>query len=461
MNTHNDSTICAVSSPAGTGAVAIVRMSGLNSIKILSTVIENKNLIKNIEASKIYHSKINDNSGEIIDDVLFCVFKSPKSYTGEDIVEIFCHASEYIQKTIISLLCENGAEIAAPGEFTKRAFLNGKMDLTQSEAVADIIASHSKESLRLAMNQIRGGVSSEISRLRARLVDLLMLLELELDFSEEDVEFADRQQMLGIITDLTSNISGLINSFKYGNAIKSGVPVVIAGQPNVGKSSLLNVLLNDERAIVSEIPGTTRDFIEDEITVNDIRFRFIDTAGIREAGDEIESIGIDRTFGKIEKALIIILVIEAGEELTNIEGILSKLTQFINSEEQFVIIAANKSDKQKDIKIPKLINNFPVIAISALEKTNIDGLKTMLSNTVKSLKVNNQDVIISLARHENALKKCMSALNMAEESLKNNISADFVAQDVREAVYYLGEISGEISNEEVLGAVFEKFCIGK
>ncbi len=461
MNTDNEKTICAISSPAGSGAVSILRMSGSKSISILSAVIDNKDLINSIEVSKLYYSKISDKSGEIIDKVLFCFFKAPRSYTGEDIVEIFCHGSEYIQKTILSLLCENGAEIAEPGEFTKRAFLNGKMDLMQSEAVADIIASHSKESLRLAMNQIRGGVSKEISRLRARLIDLLMLLELELDFSEEDLEFADRKQMLGIIEDLSDNISGLINSFKYGNAIKSGVPVVIAGQPNVGKSSLLNVLLNDERAIVSEIPGTTRDFIEDEMTVNDILFRFIDTAGIREAGDEIESIGIDRTFGKIEKALIIILVVEAGEESANIVTILNKLGEHINTEQQFVIIAANKSDKLKDFNFPEQINNFPLIPISALNKTNIDKLKDLLSDKVKTLNTGNQQIIISGARHENALRKCSIALTNAQESLNNNISADFVSQDVREAVYYLGEITGEISNDEVLGAIFEKFCIGK
>lgn len=461
MQNYSNNTICAISSPAGVGAISIIRMTGGESFTILSKSIQNSEKAINAEGSKMIFGKVVDKSGEIIDEVMYSKFPSPNSYTGEDVVEIYCHGSEYIQRKIVEILCENGSEIANPGDFSKRAFLNGKMDLAQSEAIADIISSHSKESHRLAMNQIKGSVSDEIEDLRKQLLELVMLLELELDFSEEDVEFADRSKMQEIIKSLSSKIDLLIDSFKYGNAVKSGVPVVIAGKPNVGKSSLLNAILQEERAIVSEIPGTTRDSIEDEIVIDGIKFRFIDTAGIRESKDKIEIIGIERTYQKIKQALIIFLMVEPDDNDNIKKQILNSLEPYIDSENQKIIIVINKIDTVSDIKIKSEFNNYQQIGISAKEKTNIDKIKNILTNTVKDLSPENQNIIITSARHESALKKCQKSLKQASESLNNNISSDFISQDVREAVYYLGEITGAISNEEVLGAIFENFCIGK
>ncbi len=455
-----NSTVCAISSPAGVGAIAIIRITGKDSFKIAAGILNTENPFPKIKRATVNYAQIKDVSDNIIDTVLFTKFFAPKSFTGEDMIEIYCHGSEYIQKSIIEIICDNGAEIAQPGEFTKRAFLNGKIDLSQSEAVADIISSNSMESHRLAMNQIKGKVSDEINALRDKLLELVSLMELELDFSEEDIEFADRKEINNLIKKLSSKIEMLIDSFKYGNAVKSGVPVVIAGKPNVGKSSLLNILLQEEKAIVSEIPGTTRDAIEDEITIEGIRFRFTDTAGIRESGDEIESIGIKKTYEKLSKALIILLMTEAGDNESTKEKNLNFLQSKI-SKEQKIIIVVNKIDKVKNKNFKPEINNYPQIGISATQYINIDELKKILVSTVKSLKSENQEIIITGVRHEQALKKCKESLIKALKSLNNNLSGDFVSQDIREAVYYLGEITGKITNEEVLGAIFERFCIGK
>lgn len=459
MITDNN-TICAISSPAGVGAVSIIRLTGSESFDIAKKIIKTKKSFDKIPPRMMNYSVIIDEDGYLIDNVLFTKFTAPHSFSGENMLEIYCHGSPFIQKKIIELLCKSGASIAKPGEFTKRAFLNGKMDLSQSEAVADIIASSSKESHRLAINQMKGGVSDEINMYRDVLIELVSLMELELDFAEEDVEFADRKLIEDTIDSLLEKASALIDSFKYGKAIKSGVPVVIAGKPNVGKSSLLNKLLQEDKAIVTEIPGTTRDVIEDEIMISGISFRFIDTAGIRESGDEIESIGIKKTFEKLSVSLIIILMLDINDDERANKNIISAVREKVR-DDQHIIIVQNKIDKKRKIEIQSKCENLPQIGISAKENTNIDFLKNALVDIVKLLKTDDQNVIITSARHEQSLISCKESLIKAKEALKNKVSTEFVSQDIRQAVYYLGEITGEISNEEVLGRIFEKFCIGK
>lgn len=453
-------TVCAISSPAGIGAISTIRMTGGKSFEILSKVLKKGEKAVSSDSSKMIFGKIMDESGEIIDEIMYCKFAEPASYTGEDIVEIYCHGSEYIQAKIIDVLCRNGADIAQPGEFTKRAFLNGKMDLSQSEAVADLISGNSRESHKLAMNQMRGGISNEINMLREELINLVSLMELELDFSEEDVEFADRKRMIEIIEKLKEKIYGLKQSFKYGNAVKTGVPVVIAGKPNVGKSRLLNNILKEDRAIVSDISGTTRDTIEDEVVIEGIKFRFIDTAGIRESDNEIENIGIKRTFDKIKTAKIIILMLEPSDSKENKIEIISNIKNIADSD-SFIISVVNKIDIFSDIALDDSIEGVPQIGISAVKNTNIDLLLTKTLEYIKTLKSGNQDVIITSARHFNALEKCEDFLIRAQNSMNEDISTEFVSQDIRQAIHYLGEITGSISNEEVLGRIFEKFCIGK
>lgn len=458
MNIHNN-TICAISSPSGVGAIAIIRLSGENSFEIVSKIISDKNKFNKSDYKYLTFTQIKNSDNEILDEVLLAKFNAPYSFTGENMVEIYCHGSEYIQKEILHLLIKAGANVAQPGEFTKRAFLNGKMDLSQSEAIADIISSNSVESHRIAINQMKGNVSSEINRLRDKMIELVSLMELELDFGEEDVEFADRTKILEIIDLLQIKINGLIASFKYGNAIKSGVPIAIIGEPNVGKSTLLNALLNEDRAIVSSIPGTTRDTIEEELIINGIKFRIIDTAGIREAGDEIEKIGIKRTYEKIDKSQIIILMLDANSSKEKHNEFINLIMPYI-SEDKYLIIAINKVDEVIDFNNKEFDNTLNTIFISAKENIDIDTLCNMLTEYVRSLKTDT-DVIISSARHIDALNSTENALDRAKESLNSEISGDFVSQDIREAMYFLGEITGQINNEEVLGAIFSKFCIGK
>ncbi|MDR2010993.1 MAG: tRNA uridine-5-carboxymethylaminomethyl(34) synthesis GTPase MnmE [Bacteroidales bacterium] len=453
-----NNTICAISSPAGVGAIAIIRLSGENSFNIASAIISQKQKFLKSEPNKLIFTEI-ISEDKIIDEVLITKFQAPYSFTGENMVEIYCHGSEYIQKEILYLLIKNGAEIAEPGEYTKRAFLNGKMDLSQSEAVADLISSQSSESHRIAINQMKGNISNEISDLREKMIELVSLMELELDFGEEDVEFADRTKILEIIDLITAKIKSLTASFKYGNAIKSGVPITIAGEPNVGKSTLLNALLNEERAIVSSIPGTTRDSIEEELILDGIKFRIIDTAGIRKAGDEIEEIGIQRTYDKISKSQIIILMLDANSSKEQQNMFIGSIIPLIK-EDQHLIIAINKIDKTTEEKNKTLSDSLNTVHISAKEDINIDILCSMLVGYVKSLKGSN-DVIITSVRHIDALNSALDALERAKLSLEGQISGDLVSLDIREAMYYLGEISGNISNEEVLGAIFQKFCIGK
>lgn len=456
----SDKTICAISSPAGVGAISIIRLSGSQSFSCVEKIIERKEKLRRAEAGKMVFSRILDKNSNLLDEVLIVGFKAPNSFTGEDMIEIYCHGSLYIQTELINLLIENGASIAQPGEFTKRAFFNGKMDLSQSEAVADIISSDSSESHRIAIRQMKGSVSSEINILREKMIELTALMELELDFGEEDVEFADRSSILALISEMQNRIKSLISSFRYGNAIKSGVPVVIAGEPNTGKSTLLNALLNEERAIVSAIPGTTRDTIEEELILDGIKFRIIDTAGIRNSSDEIEEIGIKRSFEKIDKAQLILLIIEANKPVLESVNIINEIKSKLR-DDQHLIIVINKIDLLSNQSVLDLFENENQITISAVTKQNIDLLCNKMTDYIKSLKVGANDVIISSARHVESLIATSASLDLAVKALNNNLSGDFVSQDLREAMHFLGEITGQVNNEEVLGAIFARFCIGK
>lgn len=452
-------TICAISSPAGVGAISIVRLSGKSAWDIASEIVAKASKLEALEAKKMLFTKLVNAKGDIIDEVLISKFVAPESFTGEDMIEIYCHGSEFIQREILNILIELGASIAEPGEFTKRAFLNGKMDLSQSEAVADLISSSSSEGHRIAMNQMKGKVADEINGLRDKMIELIALMELELDFGEEDVEFADRQQIVDIVNLISTKISALIDSFKYGNAIKSGVPVAIVGEPNVGKSTLLNALLKEDRAIVSAIPGTTRDTIEEELVIDGIKFRIIDTAGIRESKDEIEGIGIKRTFDKMSKAQVIVLMIDANtvekENVAKFEEIKKTL-----KDNQELIVVKNKIDLTSD-EATSTIGTYETVNLSAIDNTNIDLLTSKMASYVRSLKSDTNDVVITSARHIDSLNSTAISLERAVGAINSGLSGDFVSQDLREAMYFLGEITGQISNEEVLGAIFAKFCIGK
>ncbi len=453
-----NNTVCAISSPPGVGAISVIRLTGEKSHQILTNNISSKSKYENLKAGKLLFTKILAD-GNILDEVLLVKFDAPNSFTGENMLEIYCHGSEFIQQEILNLLVKNGANIALPGEFTKRAFINGKMDLSQSEAVADIISSNSSESHRLAINQLKGGISNEIALLREKMIELISLMELELDFSEEDVEFADRSRLLQIIQEIKTKINLLIESFKYGNAVKNGVPVAIVGKPNTGKSTLLNTLLKEDRAIVSDIPGTTRDSIEEEIFINGIKFRFIDTAGLRESKDKIEEIGVKRSLEKINLSQVILLIIEANSSEKEIDTIIKQVEKEINSSQKLILVF-NKIDLLNKENID-LKYNYESIKISAKHNKNIDLLHNSLSFYVKSLKTGIGDVILTNARHIEVLHKIDLALDRAIEGLNMQLSSDLVSQDLREAMHYLGEITGQVSNEEVLGAIFSKFCIGK
>ena len=460
-------TICAVSTPAGQGGIAVIRVSGAGAITVCNEVFRPSSKGKTIGKQKPYtisHGQIM--KGDIVlDEVLVSVFHQPHSYTGEDLIEISCHGSTYIQQEILKLLIEKGCQLANPGEFTQRAFLNGKMDLSQSEAVADIITSSSAASHRLAMNQMRGGFSKELQRLRSQLLDFVSLLELELDFSEEDLEFADRKQLTNLADEIQVIIARLAHSFSAGNVMKNGVPVVIVGETNAGKSTLLNLLLNEEKAIVSEIHGTTRDAIEDIINIQGIAFRFIDTAGIRNTNDEVEKIGINRTFRKIDQASIIIWMIDTTHFNTEIEYIADKIVP--KTKRKKLIIVFNKIDKispeEQQILEEEFLPQVPAerIYLSAKYKKNTEKLENALLKAANLPELNNDDVIVTNLRHYEALTKALDAVKRVQKGLKANLSGDFIAQDIRECMHYLGEITGEITTDEVLGNIFKKFCIGK
>ncbi|PCI93933.1 MAG: tRNA uridine-5-carboxymethylaminomethyl(34) synthesis GTPase MnmE [Flavobacteriales bacterium] len=461
MSQYSSSTICALATAPGIGAIAIIRLSGEEAITICNKVFKGKDLTQ-VDSHTLHFGTIKDGN-KIIDEVLVSVFKGKKSFTGENSVEISTHGSPYIQQQVIQLLINNGAQSAGPGEFTLRAFLNGKLDLSQAEAVADVIAANSETSHELAMKQMRGGFSNEIQKLREQLIHFASLIELELDFGEEDVEFADRDDLKELVTKLNSALTKLINSFDYGNVIKSGVPVAIIGEPNVGKSTLLNALLNEERAIVSEIAGTTRDVIEDEINLKGISFRFIDTAGIRDTSDEIESLGIEKTFEKLDQASIVLLLVDASKiSRENLLADIQKIENRIEGKNKRLIVIANKVDNAQDKEgLEKtFIGIENVIFVSAKLKDNVNSIEEILYDFVQSGALNN-DVVVTNARHYEALSKSNESLLKVLEGLDNNITGDFLAMDIRQALHHLGEITGDITTDDLLDNIFSKFCIGK
>jgi tRNA modification GTPase len=463
-------TIIALATSSGIGAIAVIRLSGIKSITIVNRFFNSKfgskDLLK-VKSHTVHLGNIIENKN-IIDEVLVSVFKAPNSYTGENVVEISCHGSVYIQKEILQLFLKSGVRHADPGEFTLRAFINGKMDLSQAEAVADLIASDSKASHQIAMQQMRGGFSSEIALLREQLLNFASLIELELDFAEEDVEFADRQQFQELISKISSFLKRLIDSFALGNVFKNGIPIAIVGEPNVGKSTLLNALLNEEKAIVSEIPGTTRDAIEDEIIIDGVAFRFIDTAGIRDTVDIVESIGIQKTFENIEKAQLVLHLVGANkikEERKNkvdfsVFGEIQELKNKYPNKKILTII--NKVDLLSDRESTDLKTmNSDLLFLSAKNKTGIDSLIKNLTDLSNIGILSNNETIISNSRHFEALNKALNSLQEVQKGLDNNIPSDLFAIDIRQALYHLGEITGAITTEDLLGNIFANFCIGK
>lgn len=461
--THSDN-IIALATPSGVGAIAVVRISGSDSIALCSHFFKsvNKKDLKKQKTHTIHLGHIVDGN-RVLDEVLVSIFKNPNSYTGEDVVEISTHGSMYIQQEIIQLFLRNGCRMATPGEFTLRAFLNGKLDLSQAEAVADLIASDNEASHQVAMQQMRGGFSSEIAKLREELLNFASLIELELDFSEEDVEFADRAEFNALIERLSAVLKRLIDSFAVGNVIKNGIPVAIVGEPNVGKSTLLNALLNEDRAIVSEIAGTTRDTIEDEISVGGIGFRFIDTAGLRETQDVVESIGIKRTFEKIKNAQVVIYLFDSKEfksQSNRFKIELEKIKQQYPNKP--LIVLANKVDLIDDIQIAKIQKEIPQIQLlSAKTGFGIENLTNTLLNLINTGALRNNETIVTNARHYDALVKAFDEIKKVQQGLDSGLSGDLLAIDIRQALYHFGEITGEITNDDLLGNIFANFCIGK
>jgi tRNA modification GTPase len=463
---QND-TIIALATPAGAGAIAVIRISGKEAISLVGPFfksVRGKELIK--QRSHTIHLGHIVEDTKILDEVLVSLFKGPHSYTGEDVVEISCHGSPYIQQQIIQLFLRNGCRTAQAGEFTLRAFLNGKMDLSQAEAVADLIASENEASHQIAMQQMRGGFSHEIQRLREQLLNFASLIELELDFSEEDVEFADRSQFNELLLRIQEVLKRLIDSFAVGNVIKNGIPIAIVGEPNVGKSTLLNALLNEERAIVSDIAGTTRDTIEDEISIGGVGFRFIDTAGIRDTEDLVESIGIKRTFEKIEQAQVVVLLIDGWEMATDCDKLemgLNELQKIKSTyPEKPILVVANKIDKLEQSGIELLQSKIPdLYLLSAKKGTGIENLKSHLLNYVNTGALRNSETIVTNTRHYNALLKALEEIERVQFGMKADTPSDLLAIDIREALYHLGEITGQVTNDELLGNIFANFCIGK
>ncbi len=452
-------TIAALATPSGEGAIAVIRLSGREAINIASEMfksITRKNLL-NQESHTVHLGNIVDGD-RIIDEVLATIFKNPNSYTGENVIEFSCHGSEYIQQEILQLAIRKGCRMANPGEFTLQAFLNGKMDLSQAEAVADLIASDSKASHQLALQQMRGGFSSEIKILRQELLDFASLIELELDFSEEDVEFANREDFQKLITKITKLLNHLLNSFATGNVLKNGIPVAIVGRPNSGKSTLLNSLLNEERAIVSNIPGTTRDTIEDEITIGGVRFRFIDTAGLRDTTDEIEKIGVERALEKLKKSAIYIYLFDINT--ISLKEVTYELQNFSSPAKQ--IIVANKTDLVSKEKLNSFKNSaLEILFISAKEKDSLELLTDKLLENAGANELNSNQLIVTNTRHYDVLLKALEEVKKVQEGIDNKLSGDLLAIDLRQALYHLGEITGEVTNDDLLGNIFANFCIGK
>lgn len=460
----NKDTIIALATSQGNGAIAVIRMSGEASKNEVEKFFLPANK-KELQANRVQFGRLNDEQGNLIDEVLVTYFKNPKSYTGEDSVEIACHNSTYIIQQIIQLFTKTKmVRMAQPGEFTQRAFMNGKMDLSQAEAVADLIASENKASHQVALQQMRGGISDKLSNLREKLINFTALLELELDFSEEDVEFANRAEFIQLIDELKKEIETLIQSFEYGNAIKNGIPVAIVGKPNAGKSTLLNALLNEERAIVSSIAGTTRDTIEEQMTIGGINFRFIDTAGIRETTDEIEQIGVQRALEKAKSAKILLYLYNQKENTA--EEMITHLYQ-MRRDELTIILVHNKIDEMNGYQeneldeILKSKFDYPIIPISAKENTALEDLKKYMSETLEVEKYANQ-VIVSNARHVEELQNAYDELNSAYDGFDFGLSSELIAFHLRGVLKHLGNITGEIDvDKDILGTIFGKFCIGK
>ena len=474
MYIKNEDTICAPATIPGTGAISIIRVSGPEALVIADKVIKcRKGTIADAPGYTIKFGTVHDAAGATIDEVLVSIFKVPHSYTGENSVEISCHASSYIVSSVMDLLYSAGARAAEPGEFTQRAFLNGKMDLAQAEAVADVIASQNAAAHRIAFNQMKGGFSSELREMRSELLELVSLMELELDFSEEEVEFADRSQLDHLLTALIAHISRLIDSFKLGNAIKNGVPVAIAGATNTGKSTLLNALLGEERAIVSDVHGTTRDTIEETLNIDGVLFRFIDTAGLRETDEVVEKIGIERTFKKISEASVVLGMVDLTRDFESSCETVREVVSKVDFSCQKLIFLLNKTDiceVNKNVQIvnfivslldEKGVESFPILAISAKTGAGIDVLRGTLAASQRDLLADSDTTLVTNQRHVQALSDAHTSLLRAQDGLANGIPTDLVSQDIRETIYSLSSISGEISAQDVLINIFANFCIGK
>ena len=461
---HNDN-IIALATPSGAGAISVIRISGNDAIEIVDGFFKSVKSHKSLCDQKTHTIHLGHilKEGNTLDEVLVSIFKDPQSYTGENVVEISCHGSPYIQQEIIQLFLRNGCRIANPGEFTLRAFLNGKLDLSQAEAVADLIASDNEASHQVAIQQMRGGFSNEIKVLRDELLNFASLIELELDFAEEDVEFANRNQFKDLIERITKVLKHLIDSFAVGNVIKNGIPVAIVGEPNVGKSTLLNALLNEDKAIVSDIAGTTRDAIEDELNIGGIGFRFIDTAGIRETKDVVESIGIKKTFEKIDQSQVVIYLFDSALSIDSLNNVKLEIEKIKNRHPQKpLIIIANKIDKLDDIQLAKLNAEIPKVhLLSAKTGFGVEQLTSSLLNLINIGALRNNETIVTNSRHYDALLKALEEIQKVKQGLDENLSGDLLAIDIRQALYHFGEITGEITSDDLLGNIFANFCIGK
>ena len=486
MYIRNEDTICAPATVPGTGAISVIRLSGPEALTIADKVIRcRRGNISDAKGYTIRFGEVLDDTGALIDEVLTSVFRAPHSYTGENSVEISCHASSYIVSRIMELLYAAGARAAEPGEFTQRAYLNGKMDLAQAEAVADVIASQNAAAHRIAFKQMKGGFSSELRDMRGELLELVSLMELELDFSEEEVEFADRSRLDTLLEQITAHVSRLIDSFRLGNAIKNGVPVAIAGATNTGKSTLLNALLGEDRAIVSDVHGTTRDTIDETLNIDGVLFRFIDTAGLRETSEIVEKIGIERTFKKISEASIVLGMIDLTRDFDSTDETIREILDKVDFQTQKLVILLNKTDICEVNKNVITINNIvsrienkglkaalsnytqndaqtvPILPISAKTRTGIEELRSILASSQRDLLADSDTTLVTNQRHLQALTDTRTSLLRLRQGLASGLPTDLAAQDIREAIYHLGSIVGEISTDEVLGNIFRNFCIGK
>lgn len=456
-------TICALATPHGMGAIAIVRVSGSKAISIVGSLFQQNG--KSLEMSQIvshkaYHGHLINNK-ELLDEVVVTFFKAPHSFTGEDTAEISVHGSVFIQQKLLEVLIDNGCRMAEAGEFTRRAFVNRKFDLAQAEAIADLIQSENEASHRVAINQLKGGFSEELQTMRSKLLEMTSLMELELDFGEEDVEFADRSQLKVLLQEALDKINKLKDSFRLGNAIKNGIPVAIVGQTNTGKSTLLNALLGEDRAIVSDIAGTTRDTIEETLNIDGTMFRFIDTAGIRDTDETIEKIGIERTFRKISEAQIVIGMIDGTLPSLEIKAAAEAITSKVNILKQKLLLLINKKDLMEDDKIYHIRNLMHIDYISAKNTEDVEDLKKNIGRMGRLPELDAQSVLVTNVRHYEALLHASESLQAVKVGLETNIPTDLVSQDLRQALHYLGSITGEITTDEVLGTIFSRFCIGK